>query len=175
MVVVLFSLLLLMATEPGWWNSFSAFHPSRSWWTPPEQWAAAVQHPGSFRCIAQGHLIRGWGLRRVPLPPYIFLPTSRDSNRPPSGYRSNSLTSEPRMPPRIRRSVLGRAGQVLTRMEAGLIIWTALAREEDMAVSCVRICSDGVFCRKGPTGESLVEWFRSEPNLRVREEWSIRT
>ena len=35
----------------------------------------------------------------------------------------------------IRHGVLGRAGQVLTRMEAGLMIWMALAREEDMAVS----------------------------------------
>lgn len=46
----------------------------------------------------------------------------------------------------------------LTKMEAGLMTWMALAKEADMAVSWFLICSEGMFCRKGPTGaSSLVE------------------
>lgn len=46
----------------------------------------------------------------------------------------------------------------LTRMEAGLMTWIALASDADMAVSWFLICSEGIFWRKGPTGESsLVE------------------
>lgn len=46
----------------------------------------------------------------------------------------------------------------LTRMEAGLMTCMALAKDADMAVSWFLICSDGMFCRKGPTGaSSLVE------------------
>ena len=58
----------------------------------------------------------------------------------------------------IGHRVRGRVGRAPTRMEAGLMIWMALASEEDMAVSWFRICAEGMFCRKGPTGESsLVE------------------
>lgn len=38
------------------------------------------------------------------------------------------------------------------------MMWMALANDADMAVSWFLICSEGMFCRKGPTGaSSLVE------------------
>lgn len=47
---------------------------------------------------------------------------------------------------------------VLTSMDAGLMTWIALAKEDDMAVSWFLIWAEGMFCKNGPTGESsLVE------------------
>ncbi len=70
------------------WNVFSAFNPSK--YTHPEQWTANAAAPGEqsrVRCLAQGsHLSRGQFL-----PEPRFEPTT-------SGYKSNALSTRPRLP-----------------------------------------------------------------------------
>ncbi len=81
--------------------------------THPEQWAAIyAAAPGEqlgVRCLAQGHLSRGWReCSRAPTlrvervldihsPHLQFLP-ARDSNSQPLDYESDSLAIRPRLP-----------------------------------------------------------------------------
>ncbi len=99
-------------------NWCSAFNPSKCTHTAvsseqthththPEQWAAIAPAPGEqlgVRCLAQGHLSHGieGGESAVHSQSPPSIPAGariKPANQRPSGYKSNSLTIRPQLPP----------------------------------------------------------------------------